>query len=68
MELVRAGWNVQTIAKNLGKTEPWVRNTAGALIAIYQSETGHPPLRAEVDFIWCRRRDSNSHGYTPTRP
>ncbi|MCD4831744.1 MAG: hypothetical protein K8R02_08090 [Anaerohalosphaeraceae bacterium] len=43
MELVRAKWNVKAIARKLDKTEVWVRSTAVALIAVYQSKTDKHP-------------------------
>ncbi|MFH1674285.1 MAG: hypothetical protein ABIF87_12780 [Pseudomonadota bacterium] len=52
MELAHAGWDVASISRKLDKTDPWVRNTAAALIAIHQSQTDkHPHQGRTTDQI-----------------
>ena len=43
IELVRANWPVAAIAKKMDKIESWIRNTAVALLGVYQSRTDMHP-------------------------
>jgi len=43
IELVRANWPVTAIARKMDKIEGWIRNTAAALLGVYQSRTDMHP-------------------------
>jgi hypothetical protein len=43
IELVRANWPVAAIARKMDKIESWIRNTAVALLGVYQSRTDMHP-------------------------
>ncbi|MDL1978044.1 MAG: ParB N-terminal domain-containing protein [Deltaproteobacteria bacterium] len=43
IELVRANWPVTAIARKMDKIESWIRNTAVALLGVYQSRTDMHP-------------------------
>ena len=44
MELAGAGWNVEQIAKRIGRTEQFVRNVAASVIALLQNQSSKHPL------------------------